>query len=126
MPKSVLKRKPSAPLGRAGTVSGIHPPPGPYVPACGPTPSPVLLVGERPGEQEYKQSKPFVGPSGEILDMWLDAADLDRDCCRVTNVCQDYLPGNPEPHVWELERDRPREASWPTRPTIWCATTEKC
>ncbi len=91
----------------AGSVSGIRAP-GQFIPGHGPLPSPILLVGERPGETEAQLLMPFVGPSGEILNRWLDTADLSRDACRVTNVCRDYLPGNPAPRPWEIDRDTPK------------------
>ena len=38
------------------------------VPARGPTDSPFVIVGEAPGKEEIKALKPFVGPSGFVLD----------------------------------------------------------
>ena len=38
----------------------------------------VMFIGEGPGEQEDLQGEPFVGRSGQLLDKFLDAIDLDR------------------------------------------------
>ena len=38
----------------------------------------VMFVGEGPGEQEDLKGEPFVGKSGQLLDKYLDAIDLDR------------------------------------------------
>lgn len=56
--------------------------------AAGPSPAPVLIVGEAPGEQEAYSGTPFIGPSGYALDKMLSEAGLRRAECRVTNVAQ--------------------------------------
>ncbi|CAN5373767.1 hypothetical protein BH09PLA1_BH09PLA1_33470 [soil metagenome] len=38
----------------------------------------VMFVGEQPGDQEDLQGKPFVGPSGRLLDGVLDEVGIDR------------------------------------------------
>ena len=38
----------------------------------------VLFVGEGPGANEDAQGLPFVGRSGQLLDHYLEAVDLDR------------------------------------------------
>ena len=38
----------------------------------------VMLIGEGPGEQEDLKGEPFVGKSGQLLDKYLAAVDLDR------------------------------------------------
>ena len=38
----------------------------------------VLFVGEGPGANEDAQGLPFVGRSGQLLDHYLEAIDLDR------------------------------------------------
>lgn len=52
----------------------------------GRTDSPILLIGEFPGEEEMKTGKPFVGPSGHILRREMARAGLDISRCRVTNL----------------------------------------
>jgi DNA polymerase len=68
------------------------------VPARGPSPSPLLLVGEAPGAEEERLRQPFIGTSGEELDRMLSESGIPRDNIRVTNVCQIRPPFN------EIER----------------------
>jgi uracil-DNA glycosylase family 4 len=75
------------------------------IPGSGKQPAPILIVGERPGENEAKHDAPFVGDAGRELDRYLDMAGLSRDRTYVTNLVKDYLPGNPDPLAWEIERD---------------------
>jgi uracil-DNA glycosylase family 4 len=39
--------------------------------------APVMMIGERPGDNEDLQGKPFVGRAGELLDKMLRAIQLD-------------------------------------------------
>lgn len=48
--------------------------------------SPVMLIGEAPGEQESLQGRPFVGKAGRNLDAFLEAAGMDRGALYVTNA----------------------------------------
>jgi DNA polymerase len=50
------------------------------------TNSPVILVGEQPGDQEDRQGLPFRGPAGLMLDHALEAAGVSRDRLYVTNA----------------------------------------
>src|SRR5690349_20895454 len=38
----------------------------------------VMHVGEQPGDHEYKEGRPFVGPAGKLLDRALEEAGIDR------------------------------------------------
>lgn len=64
------------------------------VPAVGPSPANILLVGEAPGAQEVEQGKPFVGNSGHELTKMLHEAGILRSDIRITNVCKYRPPGN--------------------------------
>ena len=56
----------------------------------------VLFVGEGPGQSEDEQGLPFVGRSGQLLDKYLFAIDLDRSKnCYIANIVQ--MPPAPEP-----------------------------
>src|SRR3954469_1262855 len=44
----------------------------------GPRGARVLVVGEQPGDYEDKQGKPFVGPSGKLLDKAFTDAGIVR------------------------------------------------
>ncbi|MDF2234514.1 uracil-DNA glycosylase [Albimonas sp. CAU 1670] len=52
----------------------------------------VMIVGEAPGRDEDRLGKPFVGRSGQLLDLMLKAIGLDRASaepatgCYITNV----------------------------------------
>jgi len=39
----------------------------------------LMIVGEAPGPQENKQGKPFVGPSGKLLDQILESVHLESE-----------------------------------------------
>ena len=63
----------------------------------GPQNSPVLFVGEGPGEQEDLQGEPFVGPAGRLLDEMLAIIDLGRHHCYITNIVKCRPPQNRDP-----------------------------
>ena len=48
--------------------------------------SPLMLVGEGPGENEDATGLPFVGRAGKLLDDILGAVDLTRDKVYLTNT----------------------------------------
>jgi uracil-DNA glycosylase family protein len=50
----------------------------------------VVFVGEQPGDQEDIAGKPFVGPSGKLLDDALAKAGIDRSTVYVTNVVKHF------------------------------------
>jgi DNA polymerase len=58
----------------------------------------VLFVGEGPGQNEDEQGLPFVGRSGQLLDRYLFAIDLDRGKnCYIANIVKCRPPGNRDP-----------------------------
>lgn len=64
--------------------------------------SPFMLVGEAPGAEEDREGKPFVGPSGRLLDRMLAAAGWPRPTTWITNTVYWRPPGNREPAAQEL------------------------
>ena len=50
----------------------------------------LMLVGEQPGDEEDRTGRPFVGPSGRLLDEVLDEAGIARDDAYVTNVVKHF------------------------------------
>ncbi len=48
--------------------------------------SPLVIVGEGPGEREAVEGRPFVGRAGQLLDRLLNSASLERDHIWITNV----------------------------------------
>jgi len=64
--------------------------------------SPVLIVGEGPGENEDLQGKPFIGRAGSILDKTLAQAELPREKLLITNTVKCRPPGNRDPTPEEM------------------------
>jgi uracil-DNA glycosylase len=56
----------------------------------GPNDARIVLLGEKPGDQEDKLGKPFVGPAGLLLDRALQAAGLDRREVYITNAVKHF------------------------------------
>jgi DNA polymerase len=52
--------------------------------------SPVMLVGEQPGDVEDVRGVPFVGPAGRVLQDALDDAGIARDSVYVTNAVKHF------------------------------------
>ena len=69
--------------------------------------SPILFVGEGPGEQEDLQGIPFVGPAGRLLDDMLKMIDLDRSKVYIANIVKCRPPRNRDPLNLEKDACRP-------------------
>ena len=81
----------------------------------------VLFVGEGPGQSEDEQGLPFVGRSGQLLDKYLFAIDLDREKnCYIANIVKCRPPQNRDPLPAESEACMPwlREQFRLLRPKI--------
>jgi uracil-DNA glycosylase family protein len=50
----------------------------------------LVLVGEQPGDREDREGRPFVGPSGRLLDDALAEAGIDRRAAYVTNAVKHF------------------------------------
>ncbi len=50
----------------------------------------LMFVGEQPGNEEDLEDRPFVGPSGRLLNAALDAASIDRSLVYVTNAVKHF------------------------------------
>ena len=61
--------------------------------------SPLMFIGEGPGQVEDEQGLAFVGPAGQLLTRMLLAIDLPRDRVYICNVVKCRPPNNrvPEP-----------------------------
>lgn len=61
--------------------------------------SPLVLVGEGPGENEDKLGRPFVGRAGQLLDKALAEAGVGRERVYITNTVKcraaDWSTGKP-------------------------------
>jgi DNA polymerase len=67
----------------------------------------VMLIGEAPGAEEDRKGKPFVGPSGQLLDRMLATIGLDRGSVYITNVIYWRPPGNRTPTPAEIAACQP-------------------
>ncbi len=68
--------------------------------------SPVVLVGEAPGENEDLQGKPFVGRAGKILNQAMEDVGLDREKVMITNTVKCRPPENRDPERSEMDACR--------------------
>jgi uracil-DNA glycosylase len=65
--------------------------------------SPVVLVGEAPGENEDLSGMPFVGRAGKILDQAMTDVGLDRSKVMITNTVKCRPENNRDPEPEEME-----------------------
>lgn len=63
----------------------------------GNTKTPIMFIGEGPGEQEDLRGEPFVGAAGKLLDDMLSIIDLDRTNSYIANIVKCRPPGNRDP-----------------------------
>ena len=66
--------------------------------------SPVMIVGEGPGQREDELRKPFVGEAGLLLNKMLNAINIDRNKIYITNVVNFRPPNNRKPEKSEINR----------------------
>jgi len=69
--------------------------------------APLMLIGEAPGAEEDRLGRPFVGPSGQLLDRMLAAVGLDRRRVWITNLIFWRPPGNRPPTTAEVATCQP-------------------
>jgi uracil-DNA glycosylase len=67
------------------------------VPGEGSLQAKILFIGEGPGFHEDKQGRPFVGPSGQLLEELLKSINLKRSDVFITNVVKCRPPENRDP-----------------------------
>lgn len=56
----------------------------------GPLDARLFFVGEQPGDQEDLAGRPFVGPAGQLFDVALEKAGIDRSTTYVTNAVKHF------------------------------------
>ena len=66
--------------------------------------SPIMIVGEGPGQKEDEIGKPFVGDAGMLLNKMLKAINIDRKNIYITNVVNYRPPNNRKPEPAEIIR----------------------
>lgn len=62
----------------------------------------IMFIGEAPGKAEDEQRRPFVGPSGKLLNKALTQAGLQREDVFITNIVKCRPPNNRTPTPEEL------------------------
>ena len=66
----------------------------------------IIVVGEAPGKQEDVQGIPFVGRSGQLLDVMLKGFDWGIDTCYFTNIVRCRPENNRTPTDQEISNCR--------------------
>ncbi len=66
--------------------------------------SPIMIVGEGPGQKEDELGKPFVGEAGMLLNKMLKAININRKSVYITNVVNFRPPNNRKPESDEITK----------------------
>ena len=82
----------------------------------GPEDARIMLIGEQPGDEEDLVGRPFVGPSGKLLDRALSELGLDRsthvrDQCREAFSFRTARQASPASQSGSLARTRVRDVA---------------
>ncbi|MGB9820108.1 MAG: uracil-DNA glycosylase [Pseudothermotoga sp.] len=59
--------------------------------------SPIMFVGEGPGEEEDKTGRPFVGKAGQLLTKILESVNIRREDVYICNIVKCRPPNNRVP-----------------------------
>jgi uracil-DNA glycosylase family 4 len=62
----------------------------------------IMVIGRNPGYEDLLEGRPFVGPTGDRLDMFFEEVGLTRREVWLTNACKCYSEGNRPPSYGEL------------------------
>lgn len=73
----------------------------------GPASARIMIIGERPGAEEIKLGRPFVGRSGQFLTKELEKIGIKRDEVYITNVVKTYAEANKPPTKQEIKKFLP-------------------
>ena len=66
--------------------------------------SPIMIIGEGPGQKEDEMGQPFVGDAGVLLNRMLEAINIKRPKVYITNVVNYRPPNNRKPETSEINR----------------------
>ena len=66
--------------------------------------SPIMIVGEGPGQKEDELGKPFVGDAGQLLNKMFGAINIKRESVYITNVVNYRPPNDRKPEPAEINR----------------------
>lgn len=72
------------------------------VPGEGPADAEIMFIGEGPGFYEDQQGRPFVGPSGRLLERFLASIGMTREQVYIANVIKCRAPNNRDPLPTEI------------------------
>ncbi len=90
---------------------------------AGPLGSPLMFVGEAPGEDEDLQGEPFVGRAGKLLTECLRKVGVERSKVYIANILKCRPPGNRTPQFDEMAACMPhllKQIQF-VKPKILCA-----
>ena len=73
------------------------------VPGQGDIHSPLMFIGEGPGQREDEEGIAFIGPAGQLLTKMLSAIYLPRDRVYICNIVKCRPPQNRDPLPEEQE-----------------------
>ena len=90
------------------------------VPGQGDRQSPLMFIGEGPGQTEDEEGLAFVGAAGQLLTKMLEAIQLPRDRVYICNIVKCRPPHNrvPTPEEAEACRIHLRMQTWLIRPKV--------
>ena len=77
------------------------------VPGEGNPESPIMFIGEAPGQSEDIKGKPFVGAAGKFLETMLSEIGLSRNDVFICNIVKCRPPRNREPMPNEIQTCTP-------------------
>ena len=63
----------------------------------------IMLIAQAPGENEDREGKMFIGPSGKVLDGLLEAYNVSRKELYMTNLIKCMLPKYRKPKQDEID-----------------------
>jgi len=63
----------------------------------------LMLIAQAPGENEDREDRMFIGPSGKVLDALLRAVHINREEIYMTNLIKCMLPKYRKPKFGEIE-----------------------
>jgi uracil-DNA glycosylase family 4 len=66
--------------------------------------SPLMIIGEGPGQKEDELGKPFVGDAGLLLNKMFKAININRKNIYITNVVNYRPPNNRKPEASEITK----------------------
>jgi len=63
----------------------------------------LMFVAQAPGKKEDEEGRMFIGPSGKVLDKFLEETDINRKEIYMTNLIKCFLPKYRKPKKDEIK-----------------------